>query len=77
MGLDLGSKIGLVMWAFYVFTWHAESMFFEIASRGQMVSKEGLQNWNQFWVSIVFFGTQFWPPIPFKQVRHRVKHGLV
>ena len=33
-------------------------MYFEIvASRGkQMVSKEGLKNWHQFWVSICVFG---------------------
>ena len=28
-----------------------------------MVSKEGLKNWHQFWVSIcAFWGTQFWLP---------------
>ena len=39
-------------------------MYFEIASRGkQMVSKEGLKNWHQFWVSIcVFGGPNFGPP---------------
>ena len=32
-------------------------MYFEIASRGkQMVPKEGLKNWHQFWVSICVFG---------------------
>ena len=48
-------------------------MYFEIASRGeQMVSKEGLKNWHQFWVSIcVFGGPNFGSPIPLKLVSER------
>ena len=38
-------------------------MYFEIASRGkQMVSKEGLKNWHQFWVSIWFLGDPILAP---------------
>ena len=67
MGLDLSWKNGLVMWAFHVSAWHAGLiMYFEIASRGkQMVPKEGLKNWYQFWVLIcVFGGPNFGLPIP-------------
>jgi len=54
MGLDLSWKNGLVMWASHVST----------ASRGkQMVSKERLKNWHQFWViNLRFLGIQFWSP---------------
>ena len=73
MGLDLGWKNGLVMWASHVSTWHAGLMYFEIASRGkQMVSKEGLKNWHHFWVSIcIFGGPNFAPPIPLNLVSER------
>ena len=48
-------------------------MYFEIASRGkQMVPKEGLKNWHQFWVSIcVSGGPNFGPPIPLNLVSER------
>ena len=73
MGLDLVgetvSSCGPPMFK----TWRAGLMYFEIASRGkQMVSKEGLKNWHQFWVSICVFGApNFGPPIPLKLVSER------
>ena len=52
-------------------------MYFEIASRGkQMVPKEGLKNWHQFWVSIcVFGGPNFGPPIPLTLFRNGHRNG--
>ena len=64
MGLDLSWKNGLVMWASHVST----------ASRGkQMVSKERLKNWHQFWViNLRFFGDPILvPPIPLNLVSER------
>ena len=63
MGLDLGWKNGLVMWASHVSLARWINVF-EIASRGkQMVSKEGLKKLAQiFGLNLCFWGTQFWPP---------------